>query len=119
MYIGCNVSSDKRLEDFLSIKFSKEKVILKMCLKRILSICYTSLQMNACHTVQEVYKVASKNNACTQFWSQHSSVRSTHSLPAKDVDGSLVTRASQDHFVGFHHLTILRDQGDIKEILVK
>ena len=119
MYIGCNVSSDKRLEDLLSIKFSKEKVILKMCLKRILSICYTSLQMNACHTVQEVYKVASKNNAYTQFWSQYSSVRSTHSLPAKDVDGWLVTGASQDHFVVFHHLTILTDQGDIKEFLVK
>ena len=56
------------------------------------------------HTVQEVYKVASKNNAYTQFWSQYSSVRSTHSLPAKDVDGWLVTGASQDHFVVFHHL---------------
>ena len=54
--------------------------------------------------MQEVYKVASKNNAYTQFWSQYSSVRSTHSLPAKDVDGSLVTGASQDHFVVFHHL---------------
>ena len=71
------------------------------------------------HTVQEVYKVASKNNAHTQFWSQYSSVRSTHSLPAKDVDGWLVTGASQDHFVVFHHLTILTDQGDIKEFLVK
>ena len=71
------------------------------------------------HTVQEVCKVASKNNAHTQFWSQYSFVRSTHSLPAKDVDGSLVTGASQDHFVGFHHLTILTGQGDIKEFLVK
>ena len=26
---------------------------------------------------------------------------------AKDVDGLLLTGASQDHFVGFHHLTIL------------
>ena len=44
---------------------------------------------------------------------------SAHSLPAKDVDGLLVTGASQDHFVVFHHLTILTDQGDIKEFLVK
>ena len=73
------------------------------------------------HTVQDVYKVASKNNAHTQFWSQHSYVRpkhfkNPHPLPAKD--GSLVTGASQDHFVGFHHLTILTGQGDIKEFLV-
>ena len=49
---------------------------------------------------------------------QYSSVRSTHSLPAKDVDGLLVTGASQDHFLGFHYLTILTDQGDIKEIFL-
>ena len=48
----------------------------------------------------------------------HSILKSTHSLPAKDIDSSLVTGASQDHFVGFHHLTILTDQGDIKEFLV-
>ena len=71
------------------------------------------------HTVQDVYKVASKNNAHTQFWCQHSSVRSTHSLPAKDVDGLLVIGASQDHSLGFHHMTIFKDQGDIKDILVK
>ena len=57
-----------------------------------------------------MYKVASRNYAYSQFWSQHSSVSPKHSknphpLPAKDVDGSLVTRASQDRFVGFHHLT--------------
>ena len=74
------------------------------------------------HTVQDVYKVASKNPAYTQFWCQHSSVRpkhfkNPHPLPAKD--GLLVTGASQDHFVGFHHLTILTGQGDIKEFLVK
>ena len=63
--------------------------------------------LSSTHTVQEVYKVASKNNAYTQFWSQYSSVRSTHSLPAKDVDGWLVTGASQDHFVVFHHLTVI------------
>ena len=33
-------------------------------------------------------------------------------------DGSLVTGANQDHFVGFHHLTILTGQGDISEIFV-
>ena len=69
------------------------------------------------HTVQDVYKVASKNPAYTQFWCQHSSVRpkhfkNPHPLPAKD--GLLVTGASQDHFVGFHHLTTLTGQGDIK-----
>ena len=74
------------------------------------------------HTVQDVYKVASKNYAHTQFWSQHSSVRpkhfkNPHPLPAKD--GSLVTGASQDHFVGFHHLTILTGQGNIKEFVAQ
>ena len=34
------------------------------------------------------------------------------------VDGCLGTGASQDYVVGFHQLTILTSQGDIRELLV-
>ena len=38
-------------------------------------------------------------------------------LKPKDVDGSFVTGASQDHLVGFHKLTIFTGQGNIRKLL--
>ena len=39
-------------------------------------------------------------------------------LKPKDVDGSFVTGASQDHLVGFHKLTIFTSQSNIRKLLV-
>ena len=39
-------------------------------------------------------------------------------LKPRGVDGCLGTGASQDHLVGFHQLTILAGQGNIRELLV-
>ena len=38
-------------------------------------------------------------------------------LKPKDVDGTFVTGASQDHLVGFHKMTIFTGQGNIRKLL--